>query len=130
MDAFSAVTKVLPEQHAPALIAFALLPLLQRFFPNAVTRPAIQLLGTSSSGKSEIAALLSSFYGNFNRDTPPAQSGDTINSVEALGYPLADAIYWVDDYKEIYADTRTFTRFLQSYSRKMGRGRLTREAKM
>ncbi|MEO1286632.1 MAG: hypothetical protein AAFV93_02600 [Chloroflexota bacterium] len=130
LDAFAAVTKVLPEQHAPALIAFALLPLLQRFFPDAVTRPAIQLLGTSGSGKSEIAALLSSFYGNFNRDTPPAQWGDTINSVEALGYPLADAIYWVDDYKEIYADTRTFTRFLQSYSRKMGRGRLTREAKM
>ncbi|MEO1645643.1 MAG: hypothetical protein AAFR67_10680, partial [Chloroflexota bacterium] len=130
LDAFAAVTKVLPEQHAPALIAFALLPILQRFFPDAVTRPAIQLLGTSGSGKSEIAALLSSFYGNFNRDTPPAQWGDTINSVEALGYPLADAIYWVDDYKEIYADTRTFTRFLQSYSRKMGRGRLTREAKM
>lgn len=130
LDAFAAVTKVLPEQHAPALIAFALLPLLQRFFPDAVTRPAIQLLGTSGSGKSEIAALLSSFYGKFSRDTPPAQWGDTINSVETLGYPLADAIYWVDDYKEIYADTRTFTRFLQSYSRKMGRGRLTREAKM
>ena len=130
LDAFAAVTKVLPEQHAPALIAFALLPLLQRFFPDVVTRPAIQLLGTSGSGKSEIAALLSSFYGKFSRDTPPAQWGDTINSVEALGYPLADALYWVDDYKEIYADTRTFTRFLQSYSRKMGRGRLTREAKM
>jgi hypothetical protein len=47
-----------------------------------------------------------------------------------LGYPLADALYWVDDYKDIYADMRTFTRFLQGYSRNLGRGRLTREAKL
>jgi len=107
-----------------------LLPVLQRFFPAAATRPAVHLVGTSGSGKSEIASLLSSFYGQFSRDTPPAQWGDTINTVEMLGYPLADALYWVDDYKDIYADTRTFTRFLQAYSRGMGRGRLTREAKM
>jgi len=56
--------------------------------------------------------------------------GDTINTVEILGYPLADALYWVDDYKHIYADERTYTRFLQSYSRGMGRCRLTREAKL
>jgi hypothetical protein len=61
---------------------------------------------------------------------PPGQWGDTVNTVEALGYSLADALYWVDDYKTIYADERTFTRFLQSYSRGMGRGRLTREAKL
>jgi len=73
---------------------------------------------------------MNSFYGNFSRDTPPSQWGDTINTVEKLGYPLADALYWVDDYKTIYADDRTFTRFLQSYSRGMGRGRLTREAKV
>ena len=36
----------------------------------------------------------------------------------------ADAIYRVDD------DTRTFMCFLQSYSRRMGRERLTRKAKM
>ncbi len=90
----------------------------------------MHLVGTSGSGKSEIASLLSSFYGNFNRDTPPAQWGDTINTVETLGYPLADTLFWVDDYKAIYADEKTFTRFLQSYSRGMGRGRLTREAKV
>jgi len=130
LQAFDAVTKVLPTDLAPALVAFALLPVLQRFFPAAATRPAVHLVGTSGSGKSEIASLLSSFYGQFSRDTPPAQWGDTINTVEMLGYPLADALYWVDDYKDIYADTRTFTRFLQAYSRGMGRGRLTREAKM
>lgn len=90
----------------------------------------MHLVGTSGSGKSEIASLLSSFYGQFSRDTPPAQWGDTINTVETLGYPLADTIFWVDDYKSIYADEKTFTRFLQSYSRGMGRGRLTREAKV
>lgn len=130
LAAFDAVTKVLPPKLASSLIAFALLPVLQRFFPVAAPRPAVHLVGTSGSGKSEIASLLSSFYGQFSRDTPPAQWGDTINTVEMLGYPLADALYWVDDYKDIYADTRTFTRFLQSYSRGMGRGRLTREAKV
>jgi hypothetical protein len=127
---FDAVTKVLPPHLASCLIAFALLPMLQRFFPTTATRPAVHLVGTSGSGKSEIASLLSSFYGQFSRDTPPAQWGDTINTVETLGYPLADTIFWVDDYKSIYADEKTFTRFLQSYSRGMGRGRLTREAKV
>jgi hypothetical protein len=130
LQAFDAVTKVLPPQLASCLIAFALLPVLQRFFPTTATRPAVHLVGTSGSGKSEIASLLSSFYGQFSRDTPPAQWGDTINTVETLGYPLADTIFWVDDYKSIYADEKTFTRFLQSYSRGMGRGRLTREAKV
>jgi hypothetical protein len=121
---------VFPKQLAPTCIAFALLPVVQRFFPAAAPRPAIHLAGTYGSGKSELAALMSSFYGVFSRDTPPSQWGDTINTVEAMGYPLADALYWVDDYKSIYADERTFTRFLQSYSRGMGRGRLTREAKL
>lgn len=130
LQAFDAVTKVLPPNLASCLIAFALFPVLQRFFPTTATRPALHLVGTSGSGKSEIASLLSSFYGQFSRDTPPAQWGDTINTVETLGYPLADTIFWVDDYKSIYADERTFTRFLQAYSRSMGRGRLTREAKV
>jgi hypothetical protein len=130
LAAFDAVTKVLPPHLASCLIAFALLPVLQRFFPTTATRPAVHLVGTSGSGKSEIASLLTSFYGQFSRDTPPAQWGDTINTVETLGYPLADTLFWVDDYKSIYADEKTFTRFLQSYSRGMGRGRLTREAKV
>jgi len=128
--AFASIIPVFPRQLAPACIAFALLPLFQRFFPAAAPRPAIHLAGTYGSGKSELAALMSSFYGAFSRDTPPAQWGDTINTVEAMGYPLANALYWVDDYKSIYADERTFTRFLQSYSRGMGRGRLTREARL
>jgi Domain of unknown function (DUF927) len=130
LEAFRAATATLPRHLAPSLIAFAMLPIVQRFFPAAATRPAVHLVGTSGSGKSEIASLLTSFYGQFTRDTPPGQWGDTINTVEALGYALADTLYWVDDYKTIYADERTFTRFLQSYSRGMGRGRLTREAKL
>jgi hypothetical protein len=117
LAAFEAMSLVFPKQIAPACIAFALLPLVQRFFPSAAPRPAIHLAGTYGSGKSELAALMGCFYGTFSRDTPPAQWGDTINTVEAMGYPLANALYWVDDYKSIYADERTFTRFLQSYSR-------------
>lgn len=130
LRAFEAMIPVFPKELAPTCIAFALLPLVQRFFPSAAPRPAVHLAGTYGSGKSELAALMCNFYGAFSRDTPPAQWGDTVNTVEALGYPLANALYWVDDYKHIYADERTFTRFLQSYSRGMGRGRLTREAKL
>ncbi|HML23002.1 MAG TPA: primase C-terminal domain-containing protein [Aggregatilinea sp.] len=130
LAAFRALIPVFPKQLAPTCIAFALLPIVQRFFPAAAPRPAIHLTGTYGSGKSEIAALMSNFYGCFSRDTPPAQWGDTINTVETIGYPLADALYWVDDYKNIYADERTFTRFLQSYSRGMGRGRLTRDSRV
>lgn len=130
LSAFSAAIRVMPVNLAPTLIAFTLLPLIQRFLPAATAKPAIHLSGTTGSGKSEIAAIMASFYGDFARDSPPAQWGDTINTVEALGYSLADALYWVDDYKTIYADTRTFSRLMQSYSRSMGRGRLTREAKL
>ncbi len=130
LAAFDAVTKVLPPGLAAPLIAFTLLPVVQRFFPAAAPRPALHLVGTSGSGKSEIASLLASFYGRFSRDTPPAQWGDTVNTVETLGYSLADALYWVDDFKPVYVDDRTFTRFLQSYSRGMGRGRLTRDARV
>ena len=130
LKAFRAAIAVFPKELASTLIAFSLLPVVQRFFPTAAPKPALHLVGTTGSGKSEIAALMTSFYGQFTRDTPPAQWGDTVNTVEALGYTLADALYWVDDYKTCYADERTFTRFLQSYSRGMGRGRLTREAKL
>jgi hypothetical protein len=130
LNAFRATVAVFPKELASTLIAFSLLPVMQRFFPTAAPKPALHLVGTTGSGKSEIAALMTSFYGQFTRDTPPAQWGDTVNTVEALGYTLADALYWVDDYKTCYADERTFTRFLQSYSRGMGRGRLTREAKL
>jgi hypothetical protein len=128
--AFQSVIEVFPQEHMAALTSFTLLPLFQRFFPAAAPKPALHLVGTTGSGKSEIASLMASFYGNFSRDTPPGQWGDTINTVELLGYSLADALFWVDDYKQVYADERTFTRFLQSYSRGMGRGRLTREAKL
>jgi hypothetical protein len=53
-----------------------------------------------------------------------------INTVETLGYPLEDSLFWVDDYKSIYTDEKTFPRFLQFYSRGMRRGRLTLEAKV
>src|SRR5690606_12007233 len=125
-----AAIRVMPANLAPTLIAFTLLPVIQRFLPAATAKPSIHLSGTTGSGKSEIAAVRASFYGDFARDSPPAQWGDTVNTVEALGYSLADALYWVDDYKTIYADTRTFSRLMQSYSRNMGRGRLTREAKL
>jgi hypothetical protein len=130
LEAFKAMVAVFPSDLAPTLIAFACLPLFQRFFPDAAPKPALHLVGTTGSGKSEIAALMTSLYGDFSRDAPPAQWGDTINTVEVLGNSLIDALYWVDDYKDIYADPRTFTRFMQSYSRTMGRGRLTREAKL
>jgi hypothetical protein len=130
IEAFLVTLRVFPKSYAAALTAFALLPLFQRFFPTAAPKPALHLVGTTGSGKSEIAALMTSFYGQFSRDQPPAQWSDTVNTVETLGYPLADALFWVDDYKSIYADEKTFTRFLQSYSRGMGRGRLTKEAKV
>lgn len=128
LGAFDAVAKVLPPHLVSCLTAFTLLPVLQRFFPTAAPKPALHLVDTTGSSKREIAALMTSSYGEFTCDTPPAQWGDRVNTVEALGYTLADALYWVDDYKTCYADERTFTRFLQSYSRGMGRGRLTREA--
>jgi len=52
----------------------------QRFFPPSAMRPALHLAGTYGSGKSELAALMSSFYGRFDRDSPPAQWGEAARS--------------------------------------------------
>lgn len=79
------MTGVFPPELAPTLIAFALLPLFQQFFPTAAPKPALHLVGTTGSGKSEVASLMTSLYGQFSRDTPPAQWGDTVNTVEFVG---------------------------------------------
>ncbi len=114
---------VLPKQLASTLIAFALLPILQRFFPAAAPKPALHLVGTTGSGKSEIAALMTSFYGKFMRDTPPAQWGDTVNTVEGFGLRAwLMHLFWVDDWKSCYADEKTFTRFLQILFERDGAG--------
>jgi ABC-type bacteriocin/lantibiotic exporter with double-glycine peptidase domain len=54
---------VFPLDIMPACIAFALLPVIQRFFPSLAMRPALHLAGTYGSGKSELAALMSRLYG-------------------------------------------------------------------
>ncbi len=51
LRAFEAMIPVFPKELAPTCIAFALLPLVQRFFPSAAPRPAIHLAGTYGSGK-------------------------------------------------------------------------------
>lgn len=130
MRALGAMADALPPTHAAALIGFALAPLIQPLLPASISKPALHLIGTTGSGKSEIAAMMCCLYGHFTRDEPPAQWGDTVNTVELLGWHTKNALYWADDYKDMYADERTFTRFLQAYSRGMGRGRLTRDAKL
>jgi hypothetical protein len=56
------------------------------FLPAAAHRPAVHLAGTMAA-VIRLAALMSALQA-FSRDTP-RQWGDTINTVEAMGYPLA-----------------------------------------
>ena len=40
-----------------------------------------------------------------------ASQGDTVNTVEVLAFPLANALFWVDDYIQCYADELEAVKF-------------------
>ena len=58
----------------------------------------LYLQGKTQSGKSTLAALAASHFGNFESMTPPTSFASTANYINELAFILKDCILWVDDY--------------------------------
>lgn len=56
------------------------------------------LVGESGSQKSTLSAIITSHFGDFERDTLPGGFKDTVNSVEKKAFTLKDTLFAIDDY--------------------------------
>lgn len=59
---------------------------------------ALHMAGRTGTFKSEIAAIIQSFYGNFDARNLPANWSSTPNAIEALAYRAKDMVMVVDDF--------------------------------
>lgn len=60
---------------------------------------SIWLYGATGSGKSQLAALIQSFFGRFNADKLPGSWMSTANALEVIAHAAKDMIFVVDDFK-------------------------------
>ncbi|MEP7338165.1 MAG: DUF927 domain-containing protein, partial [Acidobacteriota bacterium] len=60
---------------------------------------SIWLYGATGSGKSQLAALVQSFFGRFNADRLPGSWMSTANALEVIAHAAKDMIFVVDDFK-------------------------------
>ena len=92
---------------------------------------SIWLYGTTGSGKSQIAALIQSFFGNFNADKLPGSWMSTANALEGIAHSAKDMIFVVDDFKPTGSAQdrarlhRDADRLLRAQGNQAGRQRLT-----
>lgn len=56
------------------------------------------LVGESGSQKSTLSAIITSHFGDFERDTLPGGFKDTVNSIEKKAFTLKDILFAIDDY--------------------------------
>jgi len=83
---------------------------------------ALHLKGPSGGGKTFIASLAGSFFGDFG-DQMASWSG-TANSIEMEGYHFRDLIFTIDDYKKPVTPQKEAIRVIQNHSDNRGRSRL------
>lgn len=94
------------------------------------------LQGETQGGKSTLAALACSHYGNFTRSTPPASFLATANAINELAFILKDCILWIDDFypKENPAERKKITGIFQNLARAAGdtatRARLNSDSRL
>jgi len=83
---------------------------------------ALHLKGPSGGGKTFIASLVGSFFGDFG-DQMASWSG-TANSLEMEGHHFRDLIFTIDDYKKSVIPPKEAIRVIQNHADNRGRSRL------
>ncbi len=126
---------VAPRGILRCLTAFAFLSPLNYFLRKALCEPksVLFLTGRTGCGKSSLAALFLSYFGNFTGSTLPMSFQDTANSILHNSFLLKDVLTCVDDYHPASRRTEnamkdTAQRVLRAYGDRTGRGRLAADA--
>jgi hypothetical protein len=91
-------------------------------------KSALHLEGPSGGGKSMLASLAMSFFGDFQDHFMSWTS--TANAIEGEGYFFRDSLFLIDDLKTSVVAPETVIRVLQNYVDGSGRARLKSNASL
>lgn len=91
-------------------------------------KPALHLEGPSGGGKTMLASLAMSFFGDFQDHFMAWTS--TANAIEREGYYFRDSLFLIDDLKASLVAPETVVRTLQNYVDGHGRARMKSNASL
>ena len=98
------------------------------FGEKGMKRPALHLEGPSGGGKTMLASLAMSFFGDFQEHFMAWSS--TANAIEREGYFFRDSLFLIDDLKASVVAPETVIRTLQNYVDGHGRARMKSNASL
>lgn len=130
------VFKVAPMETIIPLMGLVFLSPLNEFLRQSGIEPSfvLYLLGSTGAMKSTLAALVLSFFGQFDNKCLPESFKDTANSLEKQGFLLKDVLTVVDDYhptrsvQEARKMQATAQAVARMYGDRTGRGRMNADA--
>jgi PAS domain-containing protein len=106
-----------------SVLASVGLAVLMRFLGN--DRPVIWLTGLTGAGKSLVARLAMSFFGDFPVSSERFVTWtSTSNFIERQGHFFGDSLFLVDDFKPEVCRVEDAVRIIQAYADRGSRGRL------
>ena len=124
-----------PKEVILVLLAFTFLTPLIEFLRQAQCMPKFMLniIGSTGTRKSTMAALFLCFFGIFNAGNLPMSFRDTANSIIQNAFALKDVLTCIDDFHPCGRDderklTGTMQALVRSYGDRTGRGRLRKDS--
>ena len=124
-----------PKEVILILLAFTFLTPLIEFLRQAQCMPkfVLNIIGSTGTRKSTMAALFLCFFGIFNAGNLPMSFRDTSNSIIQNAFALKDVLTCIDDFHPCGKDderklTSTMQALVRAYGDRTGRGRLRKDS--
>ena len=124
-----------PKEVILVLLAFTFLTPLIEFLRQAQCMPkfVLNIIGSTGTRKSTMAALFLCFFGMFNAGNLPMSFRDTSNSIIQNAFALKDVLTCIDDFHPCGRDderklTSTMQALVRAYGDRTGRGRLRKDS--
>ena len=124
-----------PKEVILILLAFTFLTPLIEFLRQAQCMPkfVLNIIGSTGTRKSTMAALFLCFFGIFNAGNLPMSFRDTSNSIIQNAFALKDVLTCIDDFHPCGRDderklTSTMQALVRAYGDRTGRGRLRKDS--
>ena len=124
-----------PKEVVLVLLALTFLTPLIEFLRQAQCMPkfVLNIIGSTGTRKSTMAALFLCFFGIFNAGNLPMSFRDTANSIIQNAFALKDVLTCIDDFHPCGRDderklTGTMQALVRSYGDRTGRGRLRKDS--